>query len=79
MRLHITLSDDDVRELDRRAGRRGRSAYIAQAVRRALDDDRRWELVESAVGSIPDSGHEWDGDPAAWVRRQRRGDERRVG
>ena len=79
MRLHITLSDDDVRELDRRAGRRGRSAYIAQAVRRALDDDRRWELVESAVGSIPDSGHEWDDDPAAWVRRQRRGDERRVG
>jgi len=79
MRLHITLGDDLVRQLDRRVGARRRSAYIARAVERALDDDHRWELVESALGSIPDSGHEWDKDAARWVHDQRRTDERRVG
>ena len=37
----------------------------------------RWEDIEAALGTIPDSGHEWDDDPAAWVRRQRRSDPRR--
>lgn len=32
-----------------------------------------------AFGTIADSGHEWDDDPAAWVHAQRRADERRVG
>jgi hypothetical protein len=27
--------------------------------------------LEVALGSIPDAGHEWDDDPAEWVRRQR--------
>jgi len=79
MRVHITLDEGLVRELDRRVGARRRSAYIAQAVEQALDDDRRWELVESALGSISDRGHEWDDDSGRWVREQRRGDERRVG
>jgi metal-responsive CopG/Arc/MetJ family transcriptional regulator len=42
MRVHITLGDEVVRELDRRVGARRRSAYIARAVERALDDDKRW-------------------------------------
>jgi len=79
MRLHITLDDELVRELDRRAGSRGRSAFIAGAIARALDDARRWELIESAIGSIPDTGHDWDADPAAWVTAQRRVDAARVG
>jgi hypothetical protein len=79
MRLHISLDDDLVAELDQRVGRRRRSAFIAGAVREALDDERRWELIERALGSIPDTGHEWDEDPAAWVRGQRRADPRRVG
>ena len=79
MRLHITLDDELVRDLDRRVGARRRSAYIASAVQRALDGERRWELIESALGSIPDGGHAWDEDPAAWVRGQRRADERRLG
>lgn len=28
--------------------------------------------VRAASGSIGDHGHEWDDDPAAWVREQRR-------
>jgi hypothetical protein len=77
--LHITLRDDIVRELDRRVGTRRRSAYISRAVERALDDDHRWELLESALGSISDGGHDWDADAGGWVRDQRRADQRRVG
>jgi Arc/MetJ-type ribon-helix-helix transcriptional regulator len=79
MRLHITLDEELVRELDRRVGSRRRSAFIARAVERALDDEQRWEAIESALGSIADEGHEWDEDPARWVREQRRADVRRVG
>ena len=79
MRVHITLEESLVRELDRRVGTRRRSGFIAHAVRQALDDERRWELIESAIGTIPDHGHPWDEDPGAWVRGQRREDTRRVG
>lgn len=79
MRLHITLSDDLVRELDRRVGPRRRSGFIASAVRLALDDERRWAAIEAALGSIEAEGHEWDADPATWVRDGRRRDVSRVG
>jgi predicted nucleic acid-binding protein len=52
MRLHITLEDELVTELDRRVGARQRSGYIAAVLRRALGDEHRWELVESAIGAI---------------------------
>ncbi len=79
MRLHITLETELVKELDRRVGRRRRSGFIAHAVAHALDDERRWELIETSIGSIADGDHDWDRDPAAWVRDQRRADDRRVG
>ncbi|MGH2729123.1 MAG: hypothetical protein ACRDJI_00780 [Actinomycetota bacterium] len=79
MRVHISLDDDLVAELDRRVGSRRRSRFVAQAVRHALDDRRRWEEIEAALASISDEGHVWDADPARWVREQRRGDQRRVG
>lgn len=79
MRLHIHLDDGLVAEIDHRVGPRRRSGFITDAIRRALDDAQRWELIESAVGTISSTGHVWDDDPAAWVEAQRRGDERRVG
>ncbi len=79
MRMHITLDDALVEALDRRVGPRRRSGFIAAAVRAALDDERRFDDIEAAIGSVADDGHEWDDDPAAWIRRQRRGDVRRVG
>lgn len=79
MRLHIALDDQLVKELDRRAGERQRSAFIAELIRRGLEDEQRWEDVESALASIPDKGHEWDNDPAEWVRSQRQSDARRSG
>lgn len=68
-----------MQELDRRVGPRGRSAFVARAVEHALDDERRWEMIDSAIGSVAEEDHEWDADPAAWIRAQRRSDERRVG
>jgi len=79
MRIHITLEPDLVEELDRRAGRRRRSPFIAALIRRALDDEHRWDEIEAALGSIDDSGHVWDDDPGSWVRSQRHTDSRRVG
>lgn len=79
MRVHIYLDDDLVRELDELVGSRGRSPFIADAVKRAIDQERRWKLIRSAYGAIPDTGHEWDEDVAGWVRAQRRADPRRVG
>jgi hypothetical protein len=71
MRLHVVLPDAVVHELDRRVGPRSRSAYIARAVERELENEGRWELVESALGAIPDHGHAWDSDAGGWVRSQR--------
>ena len=79
IRVHITLDDGLVSRLDRKVGARRRSGFIAEAVRRALDDEYRWELIESAIGSVPGEGHDWDADPASWVRGQRQADGRRLG
>lgn len=79
MRVHITLDEEVVRLLDERVGARRRSRFIAEAVKRALGDQQRWESLEAAIGSIADDGHEWDSDPAAWVRTQRTADARRLG
>jgi metal-responsive CopG/Arc/MetJ family transcriptional regulator len=79
MRVHISLDDALVAELDKRVGRRGRSGFIAAVIRRALDDERRWDDIESGLGVLADAEHPWDDDPAQWVREQRRGDARRSG
>jgi hypothetical protein len=78
MRLHIQLPDELVAELDARLGARQRSPFLAALIRRALDEERRWDELESAIGAIDDHGHDWDDDPAAWVRAQR-ADDRRAG
>ena len=79
MRLHIALDDALVAELDRRVGARQRSAFIAELIRRGLEDEQRWDDIESSLGKLRDTGHDWDDDPAEWVRTQRRGDDRRAG
>jgi hypothetical protein len=43
-----------------------------------LDDDLVAQL-ERALGSLADSGHDWDSDPAEWVRAARRGVGARIG
>lgn len=77
MRVHIHLDDALVAELDERVGPRQRGPFIVELIRRALEDQRRWDDVESALAALPDGGHDWDDDPRDWVRSQRRSDERR--
>ncbi|MGH2473029.1 MAG: ribbon-helix-helix domain-containing protein [Candidatus Limnocylindria bacterium] len=79
MRVHISLDERLVAQLDRLIGRRKRSAFIAETLRRALEDQRRWNDIVASLGKIGDDGHQWDDSPARWVRRQRRADSRRVG
>ncbi len=79
MRLHITLEDDLVAQLDRRVGRRRRSAFISHTVRSALEDEQRWEEIEAGLGALADVEHAWDADAAGWVREQRQQDATRVG
>ncbi len=79
MRLHISLDDDLVEQLDKRVGRRRRSAFISDTLRRALDEERRWDDIEAGLGALAGHEHEWDADPAAWVQAQRFSDPARVG
>lgn len=79
MRVHMVMDDELVRRVDAVAGERGRTGWIVKVITVALDAEERWKMIESAIGSIPDTGHEWDEDPAAWVRAQRRADPRAVG
>ena len=79
MRVHIVLDDELLRELDARVGTRGRTRFIVEAVRRRLDDERRWDSLLASAGSVPDGGHDWDDDPAMWVAAQRRSDGARLG
>jgi Arc/MetJ family transcription regulator len=82
--MHIELDDEVVREVDRLAGPRERSAFVRRAVLRALEDAQRAAALRSAAGSLSsspteDTPHEWDADTAGWVRAQRRSSDRRVG
>ena len=79
MRVHIALDDDLVEELDRRAGPRRRSSFITELIRRGLDDERRWDDIESALSGLADTEHDWDDDVAGWVQAQRGTDRRRAG
>lgn len=79
MRMHMELDDDLVARVDAIAGPRGRSGFVRTAVERAVRQEIRWASIESAAGAIDDESHEWDADPAAWVRAQRRADPRRAG
>ena len=77
--MHIELDDAIVTEIDSIAGRRRRSAFVREAVLAAVDRHRRKIRLRQAAGILRNSEHDWDDDPAAWVRRQRSGDPRRVG
>jgi hypothetical protein len=74
----MSLDDDLIAELDARVGPRGRRGFIAATLRRALDDERRWDDIAAALQGTEVEG-EWGDDPGDWVRRQRRGSTRRVG
>jgi Arc/MetJ family transcription regulator len=77
--MHIELDDALVAQVDELTGPRGRSAFVRSAIERAVQQERRWVDMEAAAGGIDDEGHDWDPDPASWVRQQRQADARRAG
>ncbi len=79
MRMHIELDDELVAQVDEMAGPRGRSGFVRAAIERAVDQERRWASLDAAAGAVANERHDWDTDPGAWVRRQRRGGPRRAG
>ncbi|MGH8885692.1 MAG: hypothetical protein ACRDYX_11060 [Egibacteraceae bacterium] len=79
MRMHIEVDDELMAKVDKLTGPRGRSQFVRTAIEHAVEREVRWGLIEAAAGAIADQGHDWDDDPAEWVRRQRRGDARRGG
>lgn len=54
MRMHISLDDDLVKQIDELTGPRGRSALIREAVEMEVDRRRRRAALERLVGSMPD-------------------------
>lgn len=79
MRVHIELDDELVAKVDELVGPRGRNGFLRAAIERAVRLDLRWADIEAAAGTIAAQGHDWDSDPAQWVRAQRRADSRRAG
>jgi Arc/MetJ family transcription regulator len=78
MRLHIELDDDLVAQIDALSGPQGRSAFVHSAIQSAIRQELSWSDIEAAAGATEDHDHEWDLDPAAWVRQQRRAGARRA-
>ena len=71
MRLHVHLDDDIVDQLDERCGPRERSAFIVNAITRALEFERQWDALEAVIGSVASRGHAWQTNPEQWVRAER--------
>jgi hypothetical protein len=73
-RTNLVLPEDLVAEVDRIAGPRMRSAYIADAVEARLRRDRLREVVERTAGAWTNSEYPEFATPdavVAWVRARR--------
>jgi hypothetical protein len=80
MRTHISLPEDLVREIDEYAGPRGRSAFIEDAVRRKLLNERQKRAIERASelpGLDPKDYPHWATPEltSQWVHDMRRADQ----
>jgi hypothetical protein len=77
MPKNVALPDELVDEIDRVAGARKRSRFVAEAVRERLRREARSAARKSTAGSLDPEDHpEWDSPDAVarWVRDLRRGD-----
>ena len=76
--MHLELDDALVARIDELAGPRGRSEFVREAVRDAVDRCRRAYRIRRSAGVVRDGRHEWEADPAGWVQQQRAGGSKRV-
>ncbi|MBI3970869.1 MAG: hypothetical protein HY332_06230 [Chloroflexi bacterium] len=67
--------------VDQLAGKRGRSRFFTEAVEEKLARARRATILKNAAGALADReipGWETSEAAAAWVRRSRQADDRRL-
>lgn len=73
VRTNLLLPEDLVEQLDRVAGPRGRSRYVAEAVRERLRRDERMAAISAAAGIWRDHPlFPTDESVVEWVRELRR-------
>ncbi len=76
-RAHVVLPDELLAELDEVVGPRGRSEYIAEALREKLLRERQHRALIASAGILADEDiPEWETSEAVieWVSRGRRDD-----
>jgi len=76
-RAHVVLPDDLIAELDELVGPRGRSEYIADALREKLRREKLRRALISTAGILADEDiPEWATPEltSAWIERGRRND-----
>lgn len=56
-RAHIVMPEELVSEIDKVAGRRGRSQFVVQAASRELSRQRMIRAIAQAAGSWKDKDH----------------------
>lgn len=77
-RTHIVIPRQLVAEIDTVVGKRGRSAFLAQAAEKELMRLRQLKALKAAAGSWKDRDHpELKRGAAQWVDQLRRQDEKR--
>lgn len=76
-RTHVILPADLLEAVERAAGPRGRSAFIADAIREKLQRGRQLAALKATAGVLnPDDYPEWSTPEkiSEWVHRLRYGD-----
>ena len=78
-RAHIVLPEGLVREIDKIAGSRGRSAFLADLAQREIKRRRMLEILKSGKPVWKDKDHpELKRGAAQWVRKLRAESEARI-
>ncbi len=78
IRTHVMLPEELVKELDQVVEKRKRSAFVEEAVRAKLLNERQKQLLKETAGDLGDAGPpEWSTPEgtSAWVRALRDQDE----
>jgi hypothetical protein len=76
-RTHIIIPEPLVEEIDRVVGKRGRSAFLAQAAEKELRRLRQIRALEKSAGAWKDKDHpELEGGAARWVKSLRKESDR---
>jgi len=78
-RTHVVVPEELVKEIDRLSGKRKRSWFITQAVRKEIQRLNFLKAVKETAGAWQDKDHpEFKKGIDNWVRKLREEDEKRL-